>query len=318
LRRLLKQTWQHWLRRRIPACDRVELNQRRIFIIPTRVGLLFMLALLLMLLAAINYQNSLAYALTFLLGSVLVTGILHTYRNLAGLQLQAGTVTPVFAGELAGFSVQLLSSGRAHTALSLGWPPQVLVNLDVPARASASTQLHLMAAQRGWLHPPRIRVETRYPLGLLVAWSWVDLAQRALVYPRPLAAELPLSAGAQPDADSSGLLSLSRGVDDFAGLNPYQPGEGNRRMYWKAYSKGQGLLVKAFTASQGREHCLDFASVPGDSETRLSLLCHWVLQLSAEQQAFALRLPDAEVTLGSGASHRDACLQALALHGVSA
>lgn len=318
MRPLLKRAWQQWLRRRIPAAKWVELNQRRIFIVPTRVGLLFMLALLLMLLAAINYQNSLAYALTFLLGSVLVTGILHTYRNLAGLQLYAGPVTPVFAGELAGFTVQLRSIGRAHAALSLGWPPQALVEIDVPAHASVSTQLHLMAAQRGWLHPPRIRVETRYPLGLLVAWSWVDLAQRALVYPRPLAGELPLSAGAQPDADASGLLSLSRGVDDFAGLNPYQPGEGNRRLHWKAYSKGQGLMVKTFTASQGREHYLDFAAVPGDSEARLSLLCHWVLQLSAQQQAFALRLPDAEVALGSGVPHRDACLQALALHGVPA
>ncbi|MCU1716962.1 DUF58 domain-containing protein [Pseudomonas sp. 5P_3.1_Bac2] len=315
MRQLLKGAWQQWLRRRIPAASQVELNQRRIFIIPSQVGLMFMLALVLMLLAAINYQNSLAYALTFLLGSVFVICILHTYRNLAGLQLQAGPVAPVFAGELASFALHLRSHGRAYPALSLGWPGQPLLSVDVPAQGRVSTQLHLSAVQRGWLRPGRLRVETRYPLGLLVAWSWVDLAQRALVYPRPLAGELPLNSGAQPESEQVGQLSRSQGVDDFAGLNPYQPGAGNRRLHWKAYSKGQGLMVKAFSANQGSEHCLDFAALGGDSETRLSLLCHWVLQLSAEQQAFALRLPELEVALGTGASHRDACLQALALYG---
>lgn len=62
--------WQRWLNRRIPPASSVELNQRRVFILPTRQGGAFGLALLVMLLAAINYQNSLAYGLTFLLLSL--------------------------------------------------------------------------------------------------------------------------------------------------------------------------------------------------------------------------------------------------------
>ncbi|MCF5826515.1 DUF58 domain-containing protein, partial [Pseudomonas syringae] len=77
--------WQRWLAKRIPPASRIALDHRRIFIMPTRTGLIFMLVLVLMLLVAINYQNSLAYGLTFLLMSIGVLAILHSYRNISGL-----------------------------------------------------------------------------------------------------------------------------------------------------------------------------------------------------------------------------------------
>lgn len=99
MRATLKPLWQRWLARRIPPAASVRLNQRRIFILPSRVGGAFAVALLLMLLVGINYQNSLAYGLTFLLMAVFVVTILHTYRNLAGLVLKAGGGAAVFAAQ---------------------------------------------------------------------------------------------------------------------------------------------------------------------------------------------------------------------------
>lgn len=311
---LLGRRWQRWLLRRIPPASQVRLDNRRIFILPSRVGLAFAGALLLMLLVGINYQNSLAYALTFLLASVFVVAILHTYRNLAGLTLQAAAAAPVFLGERAQFNLRLHSEGRAHQALNLSWPPQPGQSFDVPAAGACDCQLSLPTLQRGWLRPGRLRVESLFPLGLLRAWSWVDLQLAVLVYPRPLPGELPASAGLQDD-DEPGSLAQGRGVDDFQGLRDYQPGDSRRRLHWKAYSRGQGLLVKDFAALAGRDLCLDFASLTGDVEQRLSLLCHWVLQLSLREQPFALRLPGVELAVDSGDAHRDACLRALALFG---
>ena len=311
----LRPRWNRWLSRRIPPAASVRLNQRRIFIIPSRVGAAFMLALLLMLLAAINYQNSLAYGLTFLLASVFVVAILHTYRNLAGLILKAGSSPAVFVGEPAGFRVRLESSQRPHQAVSLGWPVAEMQVQDVPAQGVSECQLNLPAIQRGWLRPGRLRVESRFPLGILVAWSWVDLEQQVLVYPRPLPGDLPLSAGSSDDQDEQGSRPHGQGVDDYQGLKAYQPGDSKRRLHWKAYSRGQGLLVKDFAAITGRDVQLDFEALAGDAETRLSLLCHWVLQLSERQQPFALSLPGQLLSADSGELHRDACLRALALFG---
>ena len=117
----LQRGWRRWLDRRIPAARQLELNQRRIFILPSAAGVTFAVTLLVMLLAAINYQNSMAYALTFLLGALFVVAILHTYRNLAGLQLSASNNSAVFSGEQAAFTVQLHSPQRARLAIALGW-----------------------------------------------------------------------------------------------------------------------------------------------------------------------------------------------------
>jgi uncharacterized protein (DUF58 family) len=318
MRAALKPLWSRWLARRIPPAASVRLNQRRIFILPSRVGAAYGLALLLMLLVGINYQNSLAYGLTFLLMAVFVVAILHTYRNLAGLVLKAGGGGAVFVGEQARFRVRLESREREHQAVALGWPPAELLARDVPRQGQAELELSLPAQRRGWLRPGRLRVESRFPLGLLVAWSWVDLDQAVLVYPRPLEGELPLAAGLGAEDEEEGMRARGQGADDFQGLRDYQPGDSKRRLDWKAYSRGQGLLVREFAMLGGRDLWLDFEQLDGDAELRLSLLCHWVLQLSERQQPFGLQLPGQVIAPDSGEGHRDACLRALALFGESA
>lgn len=313
---LLKQRWQRWLQRRIPPANSVLLTQRRIFIIPTRIGAAYGVALLLMLMAGVNYQNSPAYGLTFLLAAVFIVAILHTYRNLASLTLHAAGGSPVFVGEQATLRVRLSSNGRAHQSIALGWPPQVLQQYDVPANGMRECEVTVPALRRGWLRPGRLRVESRFPLGILVAWSLVDLDQALLVYPRPIPGELPLAAGAREDDDEDqGARVLGMGADDYQGLKAYQPGDSKRRLHWKAYSRGHGLLVKDFAALAGRDLWLDFSELAGDNEMRLSLLCHWVLALSERQQSFALRMPGVELGPDSGETHREACLRALALFG---
>lgn len=312
---MLQARWDRWLARRIPPASQVRLDQRRIFILPTRAGLAFGVALVPMLLVAINYQNSLAYALTFLLLSVFLVAILHTYRNLGGLRLKAGGCAPVFLGEQAHFRVTLESGGREHQAIAVGWPPQPLQLADVPANGAADLELHLPTQRRGWLRPRRLRVESRFPVGLLVAWSWVDLDLALLVYPRPLEGDLPLQPGSGDDQGEEGALALRAGADDYQGLRSYQPGDSRRRLHWKAYSRGQGLFVKEFAALAGRDFWLDLAQLDGDLEHRLGLLCHWVLQFSARGQPFGLRLGAQEVPPDSGDVHREACLRALALFG---
>lgn len=311
--RLLPRLRDRWLLQRIPPGPSVRLDQGRIFIMPTAIGLAYLVAMLLMLLAAINYQNSLAYALTFLLGSVFVVTILHTWRNLAGLVLQAGGAEAVFLGEHARLRVRLESPTRTYQAVALGWPKSGLQVIDVPPGGTCEVELSLPTERRGWLRPGRLRVESRFPLGILVAWSWVDLQLAALVYPNPQEAELPPTIGALEDEE--GARAAGRGVDDYQGLRQWQPGDSRRRLHWKAYSRGQGLLVKDFAALAGQEPMLDLDALGGDLESRLSVLCHWVVELSARLQPFSLTIDGQQIGPDQGAEHRAQCLRALALFG---
>ena len=81
-----------------PQPGPVELHRRRVYILPSRIGLGFALLLALLLLGSTNYGNSLGFMLTFLLFGMAWAAMHHTYRNLVRLRVQAGPAAPVFAG----------------------------------------------------------------------------------------------------------------------------------------------------------------------------------------------------------------------------
>lgn len=305
-----------WQDRRAPASARVRLDHKRVYILPSRTGCAYGATLLLILLAAINYQNSLAYALVFVLGSLFMAAMLHTFRNLSGLEVTSATPPPVFAGEQALFGVLLESSGKAHQAIWVGFAGQAAQRVSVAPGQAARLELPLPSTRRGWLDAPRVRLYSEFPLGLLHCWSWVRGGQRALVYPQPLPGELPRQLGAASSDEAEGLLLTGPGADDFQGLNEYQPGDLWRRVHWKAWSRGGPLLVKTFAQASGQDLTLDFDTLEGDLEARLGLLCFWVLALCEQQRPFTLRLPGQHWGPSCDEAQRSACLRALALFEV--
>lgn len=304
-----------WLNRRIPPASQVQLNHRRIFILPSRAGLGLMLLLLIMLIGAINYQNSLIYAVTFVLASLFWVSLYHTYRNLSGLQLRGTGSRPVFAGESAPFDLTLRAQDREHQSVRLRWSDETPQQVDVGKDEDVQITLYHQVHKRGWFRPGRLRIETRYPLGWFVAWSLVDLELQALVYPRPVDAPLP-SAGRSGEGE--GDQPHGEGVDDFQGLRAYQPGDSRKRLDWRAWSRGQGLHSKVFAEPLRNSLWLDLDVAPGvDLEQRLGCLAGWVLQLEQTGQPYGLKLPGEQIAPGVGDAHRDACLRAVALYGVA-
>ena len=185
-----------WLSRpRDPEGGPITLSQRRVYILPTGAGLLFAGTVLVMLLGCINYNLGLGYVLMFLMSGIGIVSILHTFRNLAQLQLKGGRPEPVFTGDDAVFPVLLVNSGDLHRS-SIGLVAQQLAPRYVDAGANQTTValVRIPAQHRGRLPLGRLRVFTTFPLGLFVAWSNVELNLQCLVYPRPEAGHVPLPA----------------------------------------------------------------------------------------------------------------------------
>ncbi|MDX1269610.1 MAG: hypothetical protein R3311_19720 [Oceanisphaera sp.] len=102
-----------WVSRRLPPGRQVTLNQSRIFIVPTRQGLLMLGLAVVVLLLAINFESSLNYALGFWLVAMVWAAVHLTYRNLSGLVVQVETAGLVEAGENVSYSL-MLSSPRSR------------------------------------------------------------------------------------------------------------------------------------------------------------------------------------------------------------
>lgn len=312
----LRQRISDWIYRpRTPETPPITLGQRRVYIIPTKQGIGYVVVLLLVLIASINYTLSLGYVVTFFLASIGWVALHATHRNLARLELRPGRSDPVFVGESVHFQVTLRAAERVRYAIGLCFASRELkggdVYIDVPAGEVASAELQRRAERRGRLSPGRLEVFTQYPLGLFHAWSYFDFGQVAIVYPRPDASGGPLPVALGVAADEG---TIAPGDDEFAGLRDYQAGDNLRKVAWKAWARGQGLLTKQFHGYQSGDLWLDFSQVSGiDVESRLSRLCHWVLEADQKGLRFGLRLPGVTIEPATGDGHRVRCLEALAL-----
>jgi uncharacterized protein (DUF58 family) len=294
----------------------IVLSRRRIYILPTGAGMLYALVLGTMLIGAINYNLSLGHALVFLLAGLGMVAMVHTFRNLLGLSIHPGRAEPVFAGETAHFTLHVENPWRyARRALELAIGKNPQVTLNVPPGERAAVAIPCAAVRRGRLDPGHVTLASRYPLGLFRAWSYPYPPLSCLVYPKPLAAPLPPASSGWEAAGRRG----KSGQEDFSGLRERRPNDSPRHIAWKTVARDfehRPLLVKQFDGGAAEELWLDWeaTSHARDVETRLSLLTGWVLTAERERFRYGLRLPGRAIAPDCGPPHRDACLEALALH----
>lgn len=291
----------------------VKISPRQIYILPTRYGVIYGLLLLLLLIGSINYGNNLAFSLTFLLAGLGVVAMLHTWRNLAGLELIAGTNKPIFAGQTAGFELHLTNNRNSERPnIKLQTSKQNWATTDLDSSSRDTIKLFQESTKRGVLNLERVTISTSYPLGLLRAWSYVALDTSCLVYPKP-ASNRPPSTSSDYDHSSSGDKGV--GVDDFIGIRAYRSGDTPKQIHWKAVASERGLQTKQFGGDRADRVWLEWQSMPGtDVEERLSRLCRGVLDACDQEQEFGLRIPGAEIEPSHGQAHRHNCLAALAMH----
>lgn len=315
VRAALRQRFAAWASRRQQSrSGTVTLTQRSIYILPTRAGLGFGFVLLVMLLGDINYSLSLGYVLTFLLGTMGMMSMLHAFRNMAQLEVRAGHVDAVFAGDHAQFAFHFHNHGSLpRYRLILHDEDGHGTEFDLPAAQGVTVTLAIPAARRGRLATGQLTLHTEFPLGLFHAWSYLEFDTRCLVYPRP-AAPTALPASAAQNGTGS---SATAGDEDFAGLRSYVAGDALQRIAWKALAREQGLQIKQFSALQGSELWLDWSAAPAaGTEQKLEILARWVLDAEAQGLLYGLRLPGRELPPQHGNAHRDECLRALALFGL--
>jgi uncharacterized protein (DUF58 family) len=292
----------------------VVLGQRRVYILPTSAGVMFAMTLVMLLIGSINYNLSLGYVLTFLLAGVGMVSILHTWRNLARVALRPAKTRPVFAGDSARFHIVVENPGaHRRVCLAIQLAGQSAVYFDVAPRGAQDVEARLPAARRGVLRPGRFRIFSVYPVGLFYAWANVELDLHCLVYARPEPGHVPLP----PAQTASGQGGASgTGEEDFAGLRTYHPGDSPRRIAWKAFARSDIFLTKQFSGNAASELWLNLADIPEalGLEARLSRLTRWVIEAETAGQRFGLRLFGIEFEPEFGVSHRDRCLQAIALY----
>jgi len=312
----LNERMAQWMRRR-QGIDRlpVTLERRRLYILPTRAGLAFTALLFLMLLAGLNYANSLALFLTFLLTGFALVVMQQCHRNLQGTEVVAALAPAVFARSTGALQLTLgntddIERMRIEAALPRG----ALVLADLAPRSRQRLDLPLPAVRRGVVRIERLRLSTAHPFGLFRVWTWVHTEFAMLVYPHPHGS-LPMPADS---ARNAGVRAHSgAGADEWAGLRPFRDGDSPRQVDWKAYAREAPLLVKEYVQGASELRVFDFEQLRAlDQEARLSQLARWVVDAEAHGERYGLILPGTQLSPDRGPEHRHRSLAALALFGL--
>jgi uncharacterized protein (DUF58 family) len=304
--------------RRLPALTRlkrpealpIRIDRRRIYVLPTRFGFFFGMLLAAMLLGALNYNNNPAIMLCFLVASAVHTSLLGGYLTLRGVQLEQVGADPVHAGQTQ--ELRLLfgaAEPRPREGIQLRQGDRRAA-FALPADGRSEVRLARPAPRRG-LHPVgRLEVATRMPLGMFVAWSWLNPDAQLLVYPAAEANAPPL-----PGRGERGQPRRRRGMDEEPhSLRDYRGGDPLRLVAWKRSAQTGRLMVREYETPSGADVLLDWRELGNLApELRISRLTRWLLD--AEQQGLrsTLVLAQTRIGPGAGAAHLHACLRELAL-----
>lgn len=296
-------------------------KRQRLYIFPTRHGLIYACMLAVMLLGAVNYTNNMAYMLTFMLASLFMVCMLHTYRNLRGLVVSLSEAKPVFAGDSARFPIVFDNrDGRQRSNICVDVRPargkyiNSVSRLRIGAAQMHRDFLSVPTTTRGYQRIGRLKIHASFPLGLFRSWSYLDSNSKCIVYPKPLGNPgLPYMVE-DTARDQAG---QSAGTDDFTGFSQYRPGDSIRNIDWKAYARERGLLVKKFSGSGARKLVLNWNQTAqiADTEARLSQLALWVLRADQLGLQYGIVLPGVQLETGQGEAHRHLCLRELAVYG---
>jgi uncharacterized protein (DUF58 family) len=292
----------------------IKIHRRRVYILPTRFGIMLALTLSAMLIAGLNYNSNLGLAFAFLMASVAIVTMHHCNRNLLGLHVDVTTDVDAFAGREATFDFALRNDSNVDRR-------DVEIRClngsgmrSVPARSSEAIAVAIPVPQRGLTRIAQFELRTRYPFGWFHAWTYVQTSLTAYVAPSPSGSRPLPAAGGQGSVSRS----ETRGDEDFAGLRAYEPGVPLKHMAWKVLARGGEAAVQSFTSLAAQPEWLEWSSLEGqDTETRLSQLCLWVLESEAAQRVYGLRIPGKEIPPARGVAHRFACLRALAVYALA-
>jgi uncharacterized protein (DUF58 family) len=292
----------------------ITLTSRRLYILPTRAGLVYMALVIGVLLTASNYRVSLGYLFCFLLFSVGMAGLLHTQRNLLGITLRPMSVLPVYTGDLAGFKLHLNNPhNRLRGALRLAHGRHTGTESDMPGRGQTELEVMLLQSRRGYHRPSTFTLSSTWPLGLFRCWTVFALDWGVVVYPRPAPTPLPFPESSQA---GDGKSAERVGDDDFLSLRNYHPGDSPSRIAWKSLARGLPPLTKQFAAVAAATIEIDWNAAPEqDLEARLSRLVRWVLDAERSGRPWTLRIPGRTLPPGRGDSHLKQALENLARHG---
>ncbi|HYX25951.1 MAG TPA: DUF58 domain-containing protein [Thermoanaerobaculia bacterium] len=189
-------------------------------------------------------------------GGLLAAGLAVASASRAGLAVSRRIDrTEIELGETVAASISL-RNGKALPAPCVFWRDQVEPGLDVEgqtcafetlaARGEGRLSYRLHSVRRGLFRIGPAVVEASGPFGLVRRFQVDPEVRFVTVFPRTVALGEGWPLGHRPIHEVPRRRSLFEDPSRFLGVRPYQPGDGLRRIHWRATARCGEIQVKVF------------------------------------------------------------------------
>jgi len=229
----------------------------------TRDGIIYLVAIFILILAAINTGNNLLFLiLACLLGGILISGVLSR-AVLSGIELKFDMPEHIFAEQPILAEIELRNEKQAWPSFSLlvvgqtkrnKTPAEILTRPVffpyIPHMSASRQKVELRFPRRGVYRQDAFGIRTRFPFGFFEKTREVDSAIEIVVYPRVEPTDqfyevLPLLSGE--------MASHFRGRGhELHSLREYLPTDSARFVDWKVTAKLGRMAVREFAREDER------------------------------------------------------------------
>lgn len=229
----------------------------------TRDGIIYLAAVFILILAAVNTGNNLLFLiLACLLGGILISGVLSR-SVLSGIELKFDMPEHIFAEQPILAEIELRNDKQAWPSFSLlvvgqtkrnKTPAEILTRPVffpyIPHMSASRQKVELRFPRRGVYRQDAFGIRTRFPFGFFEKTREVESDIEMVVYPRVEPTEqfyevLPLLSGE--------MASEFRGRGhELHSLREYQPTDSARFVDWKVTAKLGRMAVREFAREDER------------------------------------------------------------------
>ena len=289
--------------------EQLTLTHNNIYILPSKLGSCFLLITALNFILAVNYQNNLILVMAYLMLVAMIFSLLLGYNNVKGLTVSYKKHIASYAPSCAQLQLQL-SNNKTCYSLQFSYENKTLITIDEATAPTQLVSLDLPIKKRGEYPLKRLKIISRYPFGLVSAWSYMQLTQSVFVYPQQLKPVQQANQHFNQSMDD-GDQKNRHGSEEFDGLIPHQVGMNMKRVSWKHYAKTQQLMVKEFVNYSAQSVFFDFNQLQGNTESRLQQLSYLISNACQQGIPYGLQLEIRLFEVDEGKQHCQKCLEAL-------
>lgn len=285
----------------------------RIYIIPTRFGFIYTTIVVCILLSAASFGVQKGNFIVVGMVTVGLMAMFMTHANLEKIGIDVSSEA-YQVEELPGKLTLYLQneSDTEHFSLMVCCPSLGAKEYDqghyIGEGENTHISVHTNPQKCGFIPVNRLKISSRYPLGLFYAWKWFDIDKKIVSYPYPSGIHWYEASGRQ------GRPADGEKKDDFefSGHSKYKSGDNCKRIDWKAKARGRPLMIKEYKGGEDGDlifdmHHLNYLPI----KEQLSQMSLWIHEAHAQGASYGIKTRMGSVPISTGEGHFYRCLKEL-------